>query len=257
MTAITTVNLGLCFESGKGRAQSPAQAAQWYRRAADGGNAYGMYNRGLAYVYGRGVAQSFDVAADWFRKALAVKLEPGDNGDAQRHLKRCENNVGAARGDPQAQYDLAIDLMSGHKPEVKDQSRAMAMMREAATRSNNPDAWFIYGSWVHGGMGGVKYDLAQAAVWIKKAADSGHEEATIRYADILLCGVGVKKDLIAGERILKQAIDRGSWIAMGTLSRWYQNGDCGFRKDAAISAEWRAKGEAAQLVEADRRVQRK
>ncbi len=251
------VNLGLCFESGKGRAQSHAQAAHWYRRAADGGNAYGMYNLGLAYEYGRGVAQSFDVAADWFRKALAVKMEPGDNADAQRHLKRSENNIGAARGDPQAQYDLAIDLLNGHKPEVKDERRAMAMMREAATRGTIPDAWFIYGSWLHGGMGGVKYDLAQAAVWIKKAADTGHEQATIRYAEIALCGIGVKKDLAAGERILKQAIDRGSWAAMNTLSRWYQNGDCGFRKDVTLSAEWRVKADAAQLAETQKRLQRK
>jgi uncharacterized protein len=250
------VNLGLCFETGVGRAQSHAQSVQWYRKAADGGNAYGMYNLGLAYEYGRGVAQSFDVAADWFRKALAVKMEPGDNVDAQRHLKRCENNIGAARGDPQAQYDLAIDLMNGHKPEVKDERRAMVMMREAATRSNNPDAWFIYGSWVHGGMGGVKYDLAQAAVWIKKAADAGHEQATIRYAEIVLCGIGVKKDLVASQRILRQAIDRGSWMAMGTLSHWYESGDCGFRKDAALSAEWRAKGEAAQLAATEKRIRK-
>lgn len=251
------VNLGLCFESGKGRAQSHAQAAQWYRKAADGGNAYGMYNLGLAYEYGRGVAQSFDVAADWFRKALVVKLEPGDNADAQRHLKRCENNIGAARGDPQAQYDLAIDLLNGHKPEVKDERRAMSMMREAATRGSNPDAWFIYGSWLHGGMGGVKYDLAQAAVWIKKAADTGHEQATLRYADIVLCGIGVKKDIANGERILKQAIDRGSWQAMNTYSRWYGSGDCGFKADATQSRLWSARANAAQQAETERRLQQR
>lgn len=250
-------NIGRCFESGNGRAKSYPSAATWYRRAADGGSAYAMYNLGLAYEYGRGIAQSFALAAEWFNKSLAGKLDAGDIVDAQRHLKRSMNHVGAARGDPQALYDLGIDLLNGHDPEFKDEVRAMNAMREAATRGSSPEAWYMYGSWVHMGLGGVKSDVQQAAVWIKKAADSGHEQASIRYADIQLCGIGVKKDLAAGERTLKQAIDRGSWLAMGTLSRWYQNGDCGFRKDAKLSAEWRAKADAAQLAETDRRMQRK
>lgn len=246
-------NIGHCFESGKGRGQSHASAATWYRRAADGGSAYGMYNLGLAYEFGRGVAQSFEMAADWFRKSLAAKMDAGDAVDAQRHLKRSMNHVGAARGDPQAQFDLAIDLFNGHDPEVKDERRAMAAMREAATRGNSPEAWYMYGSWTHMGLGGTKSDVQQAAVWIKKAADTGHEAASIRYADILLCGIGVRKDIAGGERTLRQAIDRGSWQAMGTLSRWYQNGDCGFRKDAALGTEWRNKSDAAQRAEAERR----
>ncbi len=249
-------NIGRCFESGTGRSKSYPSAATWYRRAADGGSAYAMYNLGLAYEYGRGIAQSFELAAEWFNKSLAGKLDAGDIVDAQRHLKRSMNNFLAARGDPQALYDLGIDLLNGHDPEVKDQVRAMNAMREAATRGNSPEAWYMYGSWVHMGLGGVKSDVQQAAVWIKKAADTGHEQASIRYADIVLCGIGVKKDIAVGERILKQAIDRGSWQAMTTLSRWYQNGDCGFRKDAKLSAEWRAKGDAAQLAETDRRMRK-
>jgi TPR repeat protein len=249
-------NVGQCFELGKGRGKSFPDAAIWYRRAADGGSAYGMYNLGLAYEYGRGVAQSFDVAAEWFRKALVVKLDAGDNVDAERHLKRSMNHVGAARGDPQAQFDLAIDLFNGHEPEVKDERRAMTAMREAATKGTSPEAWYLYGSWTHMGLGGSKSDLPLAAAWIKKAADTGHEPAQIRYADIQLCGIGVKKDLAAGERTLKQAIDQGSWLAMSTLSRWYQNGDCGFRKDAKLSVEWRTKADAAQLAETEKRIRK-
>ena len=255
--ATAAVNLGRCFETAEGRTQSYPQAALWYRRAADGGNAYGMYNLGLAHEYGRGAAQSFEVAADWFRKALAAKLEPGDSVDVRRHLKRCENNIGAARGDPQAQFDLAIDLLNGHKPEVKDERRAMAMMREAATHGTSSEAWYIYGAWLHGGMGGVKSDLTQAAVWTKKAADSGHEAARIRYAGILACGIGVKKDLPAGERLLRQIIEAGSWLAMSDLSQWYMTGNCGFKKDAVLSAEWRARADASQRSETERRLQQK
>jgi uncharacterized protein len=252
--AVGANNIGRCYESGAGRGKSDDSAATWYRRAADGGNAYGMYNLGLAYEYGRGVAQSFATAADWFRAALNAKLSAGDNADAARHLKRCMNNVNAAKGDPQAQYDLAIDLFNGHAPEVKDERRAVATMREAATRGNLPEAWYIYGSWVYGGVGGIKSDLPQAANWMKKAADAGHENARIRYANILLCGIGVKKDQGGAERLLRATIDSGSWLAMSEFSEWHNRGDCGFKKNPALGKEWRAKADAAQLSETQRRI---
>ncbi len=242
---IAATNYGLCFESGNGRGQSYPAAALWYRRGADAGNAFAMYNLGLAYEYGRGVAQSYEAAVDWFRRALDARIDASASPDVHRHLKRSNNHVEAARGNPQAQYDLAIDLFNGHAPEVKDERRAVAMMRDAA-KAQLPQAWFIYGTWLHAGIGGLKSDLAQAAVWIRKAADSGHEEAAIRYADILLCGIGVRKDAAAGERLLRQTIERGSWQAMNTLSFWYQSGSCGFRQDAALSSEWRNKADAAQ-----------
>jgi uncharacterized protein len=246
-------NVGRCFEMGEGRGKSESNAAIWYRRAADGGNAYGMYNLGLAYEYGRGVAQSFATAADWFRRALTAKLSTGDNVDAERHLKRSMNHVNAAKGDPQAQYDLAIDLFNGHDPEVKDPRRAVAMMREAATRGSSPEAWYVYGSWIHGGLGGVKSDLPQAATWIKKASDAGHESARIRYTNILLCGIGVKKDMNAAERLLRATIDSGSWLAMSEYSEWHNRGDCGFKKNPTLGKEWRAKADAAQLAAATKR----
>jgi uncharacterized protein len=251
--AVGANNIGRCFEYGDGRGKSESNAALWYRRAADGGNAYGMYNLGLAYEYGRGVPQSFATAADWFRRALSARLSTGDIVDAERHLKRSMNHVNAAKGDPQAQYDLAIDLFNGHDPEVKDQRRAMAMMREAATRGSSSEAWYVYGSWIHGGMGGVKSDLPQAAMWIKKASDAGHESARIRYANILLCGIGIKKDMSGAERLLRATIDSGSWLAMSEYSEWHNRGDCGFKKNPALGREWRAKADAAQLAEANKR----
>ncbi len=252
--ALAAVNFGLCFESGEGRAKSEPVAAQWYTRAAQGGNAYGMYNLGLAYEYGRGVAQSFATAAEWLRRALETKLSTGDNVDAQRHLKRAMNHVEAAKGNPQAQFDLAIDLMNGHAPEVRDQRRAMVMMREAATRGQLPEAWYIYGGWLQGGMGETKSDLPQAATWIKKASDAGHEAGRIRYANILRCGIGTRKDLAGAEALLKSVVDTGSWLAMSELAEWYNRGECGFKKDPTLGQQWRAKADAAQRTETTQRI---
>jgi TPR repeat protein len=251
---VAATNFGLCHETGRGRPQSYPLAAQWYRRAADGGNAQGMYNLGLAYEYGRGVNQSFSEAASLFQRAIDAKIGGDSRSDAHRHLKRALNHVGAARGDPQALYDLAIDLFNGHPPEVKDIPRAVTTMREAAARGNLPEAWYVYGSWLQMNAFGVRPDPAQATTWIRKAADAGHEEARIRYANLLLCGIGIRKDAAGAERTLKDTIDGGSWMAMSELSQWYDGGTCGFRRDARLSAEWRSRADAAQRAKMEYRA---
>ena len=40
---------------------------QWYRRAAEQGNASAQYNLGNMYDYGQGVPQDFKEAAKWYR----------------------------------------------------------------------------------------------------------------------------------------------------------------------------------------------
>ena len=53
----------------RGVPQNDKTAAQWYRRAAEQGNAEAQFNLGLMYFNGRGVAQDYKVAAQWYRRA--------------------------------------------------------------------------------------------------------------------------------------------------------------------------------------------
>jgi TPR repeat protein len=57
------------FDQGQGVAQNDAEAARWYRKAADQGISEAQYNLGNMFAQGRGVAQSDAVATMWFRKA--------------------------------------------------------------------------------------------------------------------------------------------------------------------------------------------
>jgi uncharacterized protein len=241
----SAVNLGVCYERGEGRNKSVADALRWYRVAADRGEPFGMFNLGIAYEFGFGVKQDFAAATRWFQRALDQKIEAFAASDARRHLKRCLNNVGAALGDPQALHDLAIDLFNGHAPELKDQRRALALMKDAAEKGSLPDAWYLYGAWLQMGMGGAG-DEARAAAWIKKASDAGHEEAVIRYANMLKCGNGARKDLAAAEALLRQRVNAGNWRATAELSEWFVRGDCGFRKDVPLSASLRQQAEVAR-----------
>jgi hypothetical protein len=57
------------FAEGRGVAQSDGEAAQWFRKAADQGNATAQFTLGGLFSQGRGVAQSDAEAARWCRKA--------------------------------------------------------------------------------------------------------------------------------------------------------------------------------------------
>ena len=52
-------SLGLMYASGEGVRQDQAQAAIWFRKAADQGDALAQTSLGLMYEGGRGVLQDF------------------------------------------------------------------------------------------------------------------------------------------------------------------------------------------------------
>ena len=62
-------SLGVMFEKGRGVTQSDVEAARWFRKAADQGDAGAQYYLGIMFEQGRGVALSDVEAARWYRKA--------------------------------------------------------------------------------------------------------------------------------------------------------------------------------------------
>ena len=70
--------LGLKYStgSGEGIAQDLAQAAEWYRKAAEQDHALAQFNLSLMFASGEGVLQSDTIALMWTRKAA----EGGDAG---------------------------------------------------------------------------------------------------------------------------------------------------------------------------------
>ncbi len=56
--------------------QDYAEAAKWYRKAADGGLGSAQTNLGVLYEKGFGVTQDFAQAALWYRKAAELQAIP-------------------------------------------------------------------------------------------------------------------------------------------------------------------------------------
>ena len=69
-------SLGLHHSSAVGEALDFAQAARWYRKAADQDHPLAQYNLGVMFARGQGVPQDDASSAGWIRKAA----EGGDAG---------------------------------------------------------------------------------------------------------------------------------------------------------------------------------
>jgi hypothetical protein len=78
-------SMGFMFASSVGVAQDYAQAAEWYRKAADQSHPLAQFNLAMMYAKGQGVARDDAESVVWFGKAARL----GDAG-AQYYLgKTC------------------------------------------------------------------------------------------------------------------------------------------------------------------------
>lgn len=74
--------LGNCYYRGHGVDRNYTEAAKWYQKAADKGNASGQFNLGDCYYSGKGVSKNRTTAIEFFKKAAKK-----DHKDAIKILK--------------------------------------------------------------------------------------------------------------------------------------------------------------------------
>ena len=65
------------YDKGPGVAKDHAEAAKWYRKAAEQNFAAAQYNLGICYAKGEGVAKDQVEAVKWYRKAAEQNLRRG------------------------------------------------------------------------------------------------------------------------------------------------------------------------------------
>ena len=71
--------LGLMYDEGRGVSQDYAEAAKWYRFAAEQGDADGQNLLGAAYANGKGVPQDYVQSHMWLNLSAAQGLETARN----------------------------------------------------------------------------------------------------------------------------------------------------------------------------------
>ena len=151
--------IGNCYYyGGYGISRDYAEAVKWYRKAAEQGvgDPEAKLKLGFCYYFGRGVSKDCPEAAKWWRKAA----EQG-NADAKACLQRfCKsessadnsNNIGQKAG-----LEFAADL---YRKAKQGDAKSQCELGKC----------YYYGR-------GVSKDYTNAAVWFRKAAEQGDNDA--------------------------------------------------------------------------------
>ena len=131
-----------------------AEAAKWWRRAAEQGNDEAQNNLGIMYYRGEGVPEDCVEAMYWFRKVVA----------------QGGRSATSAAGTVQLMYSRG-EL--GGKP--KNSREKVEFLRKAAEQGDAIAQYYLGGMYQSGA--GAPKDLVQAHVWYNIAGANGYEDA--------------------------------------------------------------------------------
>jgi uncharacterized protein len=201
-----------------------AEAAQWYRLAADAGDRQARFALGLMLLRGEpGVPKDRVAAAALFEKAAA------------------QNHAGAL-------YNLGVMAIEGDGTSGPDFVKAADMFRRSA-EAGDDDGAYSYGVLLRDGRG-VPLDISAAARWLKRAADGGIIAGQVEYAIMLFNGVGVVRDEAGAAKLFLKAAAKNNPIAQNRLAHLYATGR-GVPQDPVQAAAWHRFAKAAGIEDAN------
>jgi TPR repeat protein len=220
--------LGLHYERGEGVAQDFTQAAFWYRKAAVGGEADAQFKLGWLYESGNGMTQDYAQAATWFSKAadqgmvdaqfsLGVFYEYGKGVPQDYTQAAVYYRKAADQGDADAQRSLG-DAYAKGEGVARDIAQALAWYLRAADQGNTNAQVELGKLYYYGGLwelndtnaqsltdlhmtftdggGGFAKNYSLAALWFRKAAEQGNEDAQDWLAGLYDDGNGVPQSYV-------------------------------------------------------------
>ena len=199
--------IGELYRNGLGIDRSTPDAIQWYRRAAEAGDAQGAFALAIAYLRGEGVKPDVQAARGLLQQA------------AQK------NHAGAL-------HELGMLDLEG---ELQNPARAADYFARAAALGNSESAYAL-GLLYKAGRG-VTTDKSKAAQLMKQAADLDFTAAQIEYAIMLFNGDGTAKDETGAARLFMKAAKTGNPIAANRLARLYASGR-GVERNMQEAMKW-------------------
>ena len=204
--------IGEIYAQGLAVRPDPAEAARWYRLAAEQNNREAAFAYGLALLKGTGVKPD--------RTAAKTMLDKAANA-----------------GHPGALYNLGVMAVEAH-----DFEAAGGLFQRAAD-VGDVDALEALSALYRQGRG-VPQDLAKAMDLLRRAADEKDASAQVQYAIALFNGEGIAKNEAAAARYFLKAAAAGNPIAENRLARLYAAGR-GLGKDVVEAARWHILARAA------------
>ena len=229
-----------------------SQAVNWYRKAADGGNASGMGELGSMYQTGRGVEQDGWQAMRWYRKAaeggdttamrnLGELYERGPDIEIDYRQSLSWYTKAAGASDALSMVNLGRLYASGRGVEQDSAqaaiwySKALAKFRDAAERGDTSAMRGLSRLYAEGL--GVERDATQALIWDRRAAQAGDVIAVESMGESYEYGRGTDKDPEKALTWYRKAAEAGYSRGMENLARMYTNGT-GVTNDSSQAVYW-------------------
>lgn len=136
-------NIAKMYDRDEGAQRNDSEAAKWYLKAAERGDAGCQYNLGLMYLEGRGVPKDMGNAIKWWRKA-------------------------ADQGSAGAQFNLGVVYQNGESVPV-DKVQAVRFYL-LACKNEHSEGCFLSGATIFNGDG-VQQDKDQGVTLIRRAVE--------------------------------------------------------------------------------------
>lgn len=221
------------------------EAAEWYQRAADLGDAVGQYRLGVYYHHGCGVQQDLKKAVALFQLAAHQDYFPAHTnlgycyqhglGVPQNEQLAAERyHTAAQSGMAEAQTNLAICYKNGSGVE-RNMEKAVYWFREAA------DQWDMAGMYglakCYDEGEGVEQDEFVAAYWYLRVAEMGDPYAQFVVGTLFEEGRGVVRSPEAAAEWFRYSAEQGLPEAQFSLALCYHQG-FGVFKDEQEAMRW-------------------
>ena len=182
--AKTQFHIGRRYAKGEGVPQDYAEAAKWYRKAAEQGVTLAQHNLSAMYAKGQGVEQDHAEAEKWYRKATG-QVDAEAQVSQQYSEEAARQRKSAEQGNLGAQYNLGLKYEKGR---------------------------------------GVPQDYAEAVKWYGKAAERGYAGAQTKLAFMYSEGLGVPQNHAEAFRWYGKSAEQGGNMAQYNLGKKYRDG---------------------------------
>ena len=198
-------------------ARTLAKCFGLFKKAADKGDANGLYNLGMCYMQGYGCTPDEDLAYKCFRTS-------------------------AEAGHPEAINNVGGFYRDGIVVRANPETAAKWFAKSAEL--GNAYGMFNYALALQRGEG-VEKDVAKAVELLKEASELGNAEAMNAYGMCFYSGSGVEKDPVEAVKWYRVSAGRGFAPAMDNLSSCYNLG-IGVKKDEKEGLVWKVRSMAAR-----------
>lgn len=174
--------LGVMYENGRYVKKDLHQAVNWYEKAAEQNNAWGLYNLGECYYSGKYFNQDYIMARELYEKA-------------------------AKQNHSEAQNKLGIIYNNGYGIDM-DEVEALKWFEKAA---NNGFHWAQsnLANMYYNGEGTEK-NYQKAYELYKKASEQNNEVAMVKLAKMYLLGQGVSENFEYAKELLSNLYKKGN-----------------------------------------------